>query len=192
MRGVRWVKAILIIFLALFITGSVWAEEDSKYISWYETPIQYKYISLKVITECLGALEDSVYSYCDVADQKIIFENFRERIKKEILSSSPRIHEDRTLIYAIFDIILYENKKRQIFIEVYYYRGGNCAECFYYELYNDKGELISTDKDRINLYGTKKFLQVIKKYENFKRSLGLKEKKGINIWEDIMKKGGKL
>ncbi len=30
MRSVRWVKAILIIFLALFINGSVWAEEKEK------------------------------------------------------------------------------------------------------------------------------------------------------------------
>ncbi len=30
MRSVRWVKAILIIFLALFINGSVWAGEKEK------------------------------------------------------------------------------------------------------------------------------------------------------------------
>lgn len=182
MRKIRWVRTILVVFLVLaFVGGSLGVEKDSKNVNLYETPIQNKYISLKVITKCLGEiLEPPLPTYCDIVEQNIVFENVREKIKKEIVSSAPS--NAKLKDYEISSITFYENKKGQVFTEIYYANGGNCVRCEYFELYNDKGNLVATDRDKLNLDSeSKKFSEILKKYRNFKQKLGLYKVREIFI-----------
>ena len=211
MRHIKWLKSFLIIIFVFVIGGTGWAEsEDSKYVKWYKTPIRYKYISIEVITKCLGGVVNWSYHYCPIDEQKIIFENNRKNIKKEINSSSPKDYltldefesflDEKIIKYfgpsrkvldcEISGVTFYENKNGKIFFEVYYYCGGNCAQCEYYELYNEEGQLIATDRERRYLDSrTKKFAKVVNTYRSIKKKLGLNEKKSKSF--DIYLEGGK-
>ena len=193
MRKIRWVGAVLVIILTLFITGSVWTEEKeekreiteeiiTKNNHEYDTKTNFACgnVDITVITHCI--YEEALPPFC-VSDKQFILLKLNDIVKK-INSSSPKyegekytflkkelVKNKKILQYLITQINCYKSRSGKWYIEFEYYRGGNCEQCEYYELYDMYGNLIGVDKDKI-IYPS--FLsQIVKKYEKFFDKLGL-------------------
>ncbi|SHK49783.1 hypothetical protein [Thermocrinis minervae] len=132
---------------------------------------------VKVLTHCVYC--EDLPPFCVSDKQYIVLKNILSDRKQILLSSSPtyagekyaflnkeKVKGKRILQYLIVEVSCYKAKTdNKYYIELSYYNGGNCEQCEYFELYNDEGKLILTDREKI-FYKPKSFQfnKILKKY----------------------------
>jgi len=177
MRKIWWIRAMLIVFLALFIAGSVLAGELKNIIK--------KFTCNNIEITVLSQVSDEG----DIQLQRIIFTD-RTNMRK--------IKEINNKDYPLVEIsCLKSTIDNKHYFEFYYTTGGSCVQCEYFELYSEHGKLIASDKEKIYLKIIEdkmgrilpkneaiKLDRIFKKYRDEITKLKLKEEDKIWIKED--------
>lgn len=133
-----------------------------------ETKIDCDSIELKVITHCLENTQLS--PACISSEQHFIFKDKKNGTEIKKQSSSPKfkgsqyvfleeyknIIGDKPILQYLATSIACFKGKEDHYLEVGYYRGGNCDQCEYSELYDFKGNIIATDKGKLQYHWKEK------------------------------------
>lgn len=149
---------------------------------------------VKVLTRCVYC--EDLPPYCVSDKQYIVLKNILSGREQILLSSSPtyageeytfldkeKVKGKRILQYLIVEINCYKSKTdNKYYIELSYFNGGNCEQCEYYELYNDEGKLILTDREKVFYKPTSsQFNKILKKYALEYKKFKLKSIKNLEI-----------
>lgn len=160
MRKTKMWLPIIVWLLILIIGGYrvTYANLESNYDYTLKTEFTCGHINVEVNTHCI--YEEDLPPFC-ISDKQLIFLKTNGNVK-QIVSSSPRYKGEKNIFldkekvtgkeilqYLIATINCYKSKfDNRWYIEFVYYRGGNCEQCEYYELYNEKGQLIAINRER--------------------------------------------
>jgi hypothetical protein len=144
---------IILIFLLIVLQKQSWSENIKQNCT-VQTDFSCGEANIKVITHCI--YREDLPPFCVADNQYIIIG------KKKISSTSLKIKSERfpllnidpekrklmkgkkILPYIIVEITCYKNPANKWFVEFDYYRGGNCPECEYFELYDTNGRKYNT------------------------------------------------
>ncbi|SHK49977.1 hypothetical protein [Thermocrinis minervae] len=199
---------VLTVVLVLTFIGIGFGQENLKPRIDYQVVkrLDCKHLKVTLTTHCLIEVMNSAYRTCLADDQYVLITNEKES-KKLINSSSPKysfdmfsefvdenedivnkkLKDKKVLDYEISEVMCYTDKKGKPYIGLEYYRGGNCAECTYLEVYDEFGNLVISDREKISLsrknlpyseYHTK-LRQIAKNTKNKMKKLGLVKVKSI-------------
>jgi len=149
--NMRWFRKswVIPIFILIVLQGQSWSE-DIKQNYTVQTDFSCGGVDVKVITHCI--YREALPPFCVADNQYIIIG------KKKINSTSPKIKSERFLLlnidpktrklikgerilpYVITHITCYKSPTGKWFVMFDYYRGGNCPECEYFEVYDMNGK----------------------------------------------------
>ncbi len=147
----RWFRKswVIPIFILIVLQGQSWGENIKQNYT-VQTDFSCGGVDVKVITHCI--YREALPPFCVADNQYIIIG------KKKINSTSPKIKSERfpllnidpetrklikgkkILPYVITGITCYKSSTGKWFVELDYYRGGNCPECEYFEVYDMNGK----------------------------------------------------
>jgi hypothetical protein len=158
----RWFRKfwVVLIFVVVLLQEQSWSEDNRRDYT-VQTDFSCGGVDVKVITHCI--YKEDLPPYCIADSQYIIIggkkiNSTSPKIKSEkipLLNIDPEIRNltkgKRILPYVITEITCYKSSTGKWFVGLYYYRGGNCPECEYFEVYDMNGKKVSEMKVLKNL-----------------------------------------
>jgi hypothetical protein len=159
MRWFRKFWVVLIFVLAVLLRQS-WSKDNRRDYA-VQTDFSCGGVDVKVITHCI--YREDLPPFCMADNQYIIIggkkiNSISPKIKSErfpLLNIDPKtrklIKGKRILPYVIAEITCYKSSTGKLFVELYYYCGGNYPEYEYFEVYDMKRKKVSGMKNLIEI-----------------------------------------
>ncbi|RMH34007.1 MAG: hypothetical protein D6687_06320 [Acidobacteria bacterium] len=156
-------------FLVLVVVADTEAQQKPRRDYQVVLETDCKHLRVKLVTHCLVEVLNSSYRSCLADSQYVILTNKDRNLEVQIHSSSPKFNFDRysdflleegrkmdesanskVLDYEITDVVCYIDGKQTPYIGLEYYKGGNCSQCEYQEIYDQIGNVIVSDRKKID------------------------------------------